>query len=131
MAARISERHARVFKRPNYAVLAVLRPDGSPQQTAVWIDWDGEHVVFNITTSRKKYAYLKRDPRASALVFDGDDRYRWIAVSGSVVELTTDGAEEHINELSHRYRGRDYDYKPGERRVIGRLRPERVTVYGL
>lgn len=127
--ARLTDEQAALFRDKNYAVLATLRPDGSPQQTATWIDWDGENVVFNITDSRKKYAYLQRDPRATVLVFAGDDPYTWVSVSGPV-ELSYDGAEEHINELSHRYRDRDYSYREGERRVIGRLAPERVTAYG-
>jgi len=129
--ARIRDEHARLFLDPNYAVVATLRRDGSPQQTAVWIDWDGEHVVFNITETRKKFDFLRKDPRASVLVFDGDDRYRWISVSGRVVELTTHGAEEHIHRLSHKYRGSDYTLRQGEQRVIARLAPEHVTAYGL
>jgi PPOX class probable F420-dependent enzyme len=129
--ARIRDEHARLFLEPNYAVVATLRSDGSPQQTVVWIDWDGDHVLFNITETRRKFDFLREDPRASVLVFDGDDRYRWISVSGRVVQLTTDGAVEHIHRLSHKYRGRDYILRPGEQRVIARLDPERVTTYGL
>jgi PPOX class probable F420-dependent enzyme len=129
--ARIRDEHARLFLAPNYAVVATLRRDGSPQQTAVWIDWDGAHVLFNITETRKKFDFLREDPRASVFVFDGDDRYKWISVSGHVVELTTDGAEEHIHRLSNKYRGRDYTLVPGEQRVIARLVPEHVTAYGL
>jgi PPOX class probable F420-dependent enzyme len=129
--ARIRDEHARLFLEANYGVVATLRPDGSPQQTVVWIDWDGEHVVFNITVTRKKFSFLRADPRASVLVFDGDDRCKWISVSGPVVELTTDGAEEHIHRLSRKYRGRDYTLQPGEQRVLARLRPEHVTAYGL
>jgi PPOX class probable F420-dependent enzyme len=128
--ARIHDEHARLFLEPNYAVVATLRPDGSPQQTAVWVDWDGEHVLFNITETRRKFDFLREDPRASVLVFDGDDRYRWISVSGTV-ELTTDGAEDHIHKLSRKYRGRDYTLRPGEQRVIARLGPERVTTHDL
>lgn len=129
--ARIRDEHARLFLDPNYAVVATLRRDGSPHQTVVWIDWDGEHVVFNITITRRKFEHLRGDTRASVLVFDGDDRYKWISVSGRVVELTTDGAEEHIHRLSRKYRGREYTLRPGEQRVIARLRPEHVTTYGL
>jgi PPOX class probable F420-dependent enzyme len=129
--ARIRDEHARLFLEPNYAVVAALRPDGSSHQTVVWIDWDGEHVVFNITETRKKFDFLRRDPRASVHVFDGDDRYRWVSVSGRVVELTTEGAEEHIHRLSRKYRGRDYTLREGEQRVIARLQPERVTTYHL
>jgi PPOX class probable F420-dependent enzyme len=126
----LTDEQARLFSTDNYGVVATLRPDGSPQLTTVWVDYDGEDVLFNITTDRKKMRNLEHDPRATVLVYDGNDRYTWISVSGPVT-LTTDGAEEHINKLSHKYRGRDYDYRPGERRVIARLKPERVTAYNL
>jgi PPOX class probable F420-dependent enzyme len=127
--AHLTDEQAALFLADNYAVVATLRADGSPHQTAVWIDWDGEHVVVNITVTRRKYAELQRDRRASVFVFDGDDRYRWVSVSGTT-ELTLQGAEEHIHELSRKYRGREYVLRPGEQRVIVRLKPERVTAYG-
>jgi hypothetical protein len=65
----------------------------------------------------------------SVFAFDGDNRYRWVTVSGTA-ELTLEGAAEHIHKLSHKYRGRDYVLKPEEQRVIVRVTPERVTAYG-
>jgi PPOX class probable F420-dependent enzyme len=127
--ARLTDEQAALLLTDNYAVVATLRADGSPHQTATWVDWDGERVLFNITVTRKKYEELKRDPRASVFVFDGDNRYRWVSVAGTT-ELTLEGAEEHIHKLSRKYRGRDYVLKPGEHRVIARLTPERVTAYG-
>jgi PPOX class probable F420-dependent enzyme len=127
---RLTDEQAQLFSTDNYGVVGTVRPDGSPQLTTVWVDYDGNDVLFNITTSRKKMRNLERDPRATVLVYDGNDRYKWVSVSGPV-ELTKDGAEEHINELSHKYQGRDYDYRPGEERVIARLKPERVTSHGL
>jgi len=124
----LTEGQARLFSTDNYGVLAVLRPDGSPQVTTVWVDFDGEDVLFNVTTTRKKTAYLERDPRATLLVYDGDDRYRWVAVSGTVT-LTTEGANEHIHKLSRKYRGRDYDLGADEQRVLVRLEPQRVVAY--
>ncbi len=127
--AHLTDEQAALFLTDNYAVVATLRADGSPHQTVVWIDWDGQHVLFNITVTRKKYVELQRDPRASVFVFDGDDRYRWVSVSGTT-ELTLEGAEEHIRKLSRKYRGRDYVLGPGEQRVIVRMTPERFTAYG-
>jgi PPOX class probable F420-dependent enzyme len=127
--ARLTDEQAALLLAANYAVVATLRSDGSSHQTAVWIDCDGRHVLFNITVTRKKYVELQRDPRASVFVFDGDNWYRWVSVSGTT-EMTLDGAEEHIHKLSRKYRGRDYPLRPGEQRVIVRLTPERVTAYG-
>ena len=125
----LTDEQAALFLADNYAVVATLRTDGSPHQTATWVDWDGERVLFNITVTRKKYEELQRDPRVSVFVFDGDNRYRWVTVSGTA-ELTLDGAAEHIHKLSRKYRGRDYALKPEEQRVIVRVTPERVTAYG-
>lgn len=127
--ARLTDEQAALFLADNYAVVATLRADGSPHQTATWIDWDGERVLFNITVTRMKYDELQHDPRVSVFVFDGDDRYRWVSVSGTI-ELTFDGSEEHIHKLSRKYRGRDYVLQPGEQRVIVLVTPERVTAYG-
>jgi PPOX class probable F420-dependent enzyme len=127
--ARLTDEQAALLLTDNFAVVATLRADGSPHQTATWVDWDGERVLFNITVTRRKYRELQRDSRASVFVFDGDNRYRWISVTGAT-ELTLEGAEEHIHKLSRKYRGRDYVLKPGEQRVIVRLTPERVTAYG-
>ena len=120
------------LQEPNYAIVAALRDDGTPHQTVVWVDWDGEHVLLNLNTWRTKLRYLERDPRVSVLVLDREDPYRWVSVSGRVVETTTDGAAEHIVKLAGVYRGRDsYDFKPGEERVLVRIEPERVTAYGV
>lgn len=127
--AHLTDEQAALFLADNYAVVATLRADGSPHQTATWIDWDGERVLFNITVTRRKYDELQHDPRVSVFVFDGDNRYRWVSVSGTT-DLTLDGSEEHIHKLSRKYRGRDYVLQPGEQRVIVRVAPERVTAYG-
>ena len=119
-----------VFVDKNFGVVATIRRDGSPQLTAVWIDADGDDVLFNITETRKKLANLERDPRATVFVQAGDDAYKWVSVSGRV-ELQREGATEHIHKLSRKYRGRDYDLRPGEQRVVARLHPERVTAYNL
>ena len=126
--SRLTDEQARLFLGKNYGVVATIRADGSPQLTTVWVDSDDGDVLFNITRTRKKLANLQRDPRASILVFDGNDPYRWVAVSGRV-ELTEEGANEHIHKLSHKYRGRGYDLPAGEQRVLARLKPERVNAY--
>jgi PPOX class probable F420-dependent enzyme len=127
---RLSDEQAKLFSTDNYGVVATLRPDGTPQLTTVWVDYDGENVLVNTTTDRKKMRNLEHDPRATVLVYDGNDRFKWVSVTGPV-ELTTEGAEEHIHKLSRRYRGRDYDLPAGQQRVIARIKPERVTAYGV
>ncbi|MGZ8783012.1 MAG: TIGR03618 family F420-dependent PPOX class oxidoreductase [Gaiellaceae bacterium] len=115
---------------PNVAVVAALREDGSAHQTVVWIDWDGEYVVLNLNTFRAKLDYLKRDPRVSILVLDRNDPFRWIGLEGTVAEITTDGAYEHIVRQAGVYFNREsYELQEGEQRVIVRIALERVEAY--
>jgi len=125
--ARLTEEQAQLLLDPNYAVVTTVRRDGSPQATVVWIDWDGENVVFNTTMFRAKGHNLTRDPRVSVVVWDRDNAYRYLSIEGIAV-LDTEGADEHIDKLAWQYWGRAYE-NPRER-VIVRVRPERVYVYG-
>ena len=113
--------------QPNVAVVAAVRPDGTPHQTVVWIDYDGEHVLVNLNTWRTKLRYLEADPRVSVLVLDRDDPFRRVRIDGRVVEITKQGAYEHIVRQAGVYLGRDsYELQPGEERVLVRIAPERV-----
>jgi PPOX class probable F420-dependent enzyme len=129
--AGLTDEQGRFFKEKNLATVATIRDDGSPQLTPVWIDWDGENVVFNTAEGRVKPRNIRRNPLVGVQVVDRNNPYRWISVSGPA-EISEEGAEEHINELSHRYNdGRDYSYVDGEKRLIVRVKPERVTVRGV
>jgi PPOX class probable F420-dependent enzyme len=126
----LTDDQAQLLKGKNLATVATLRRDGSAQLTPVWIDWDGENVVFNTAEGRFKPRNIRRNPVVSVQVVDHDDPYRWISVTGPA-EIVEDGADEHINELAHRYRGRDYSYVPGEKRLIVRIKPERINASGV
>jgi len=128
--AKLSTSQGRFLQEPNYAVVAALREDGSPHQTIVWVDWDGDHVLLNLNTWRAKLQHMENDGRVSVLVVDRDDPYRWIGIEGMVVETTEEGAAEHIVKQAGVYLGRDsYDFKPGEQRILVRIAPERVEPY--
>jgi PPOX class probable F420-dependent enzyme len=113
---------------PQFAVIATLMPDGSPHTSTVWVDSDGDDVLVNTSEGRVKPANVRRDPRVALPVWDRDDPYRQVIVRGRVVELTHEGAEDHIDELSRRYTGRfPYPWRSeGEQRVILRIRPDAV-----
>jgi PPOX class probable F420-dependent enzyme len=117
---------------PNLAVVAALREDGTPHQTVVWVDYDGEHVLLNLNTFRSKLDYLRRDPRVSVLVLDRNDPFRWVAVAGRVAEITPDGAYEHIVRQAGVYLGKEeYPLKEGEQRILVRIACERVEAYNV
>ena len=128
----LTETQARFLQEPNYAVVAALRGDGSPHQTVVWIDWDGEHVLLNLNQERSKLQYLRENPRLSVLTIHREDPYRWLAIDGEVDEITTEGAYEHIVRQAGVYRGREeYALKPGEERVLVKVCPLRADAYKL
>jgi PPOX class probable F420-dependent enzyme len=126
--AALTDRHLELLRGKNFAAVATLKEDGAPQTSIVWVDTDGENVVFNTTNKRAKGRHLRRDPRVSVTVFDADSPYRYFEVEGRA-ELDTNGADEHISELSRKYRGQDF-HTPVDR-VIVRVRPERIFSYGL
>jgi len=124
----LNDNQAQLFLDPNFGVVATLKEDGSPQSSVVWLDWDGENVVFNTTRPRAKGRHLARDPRVSISVIDMKDPYRYVEVEGKAV-LEDEGANEHIHKLSRKYNGEDYPDPHG--RVIVRVRPERVHAMGV
>jgi PPOX class probable F420-dependent enzyme len=127
--AGLTDEQARLLQGPNFATVATVNPDGSPQLSIVWIDWDGTHVLFNTAVGRVKPRNLERDPRVSVLVLDRKDGYHWVAVRGKA-ELTTEGADEHIDKLARKYTGEGWQAKPGEQRLLCSFRPEHVSAYG-
>jgi PPOX class probable F420-dependent enzyme len=125
----LTAQQARLLEEPNFATVATLNPDGSAQLSIVWVDWDGENVVFNTAAGRAKPRNLERDPRAGVLVVDRGDGYRWVAVRGRA-EVTTDGADEHIDAMARKYTGAGWEARPGEVRLLVRIRPEHISAYG-
>ena len=108
----------------NVATVATIMPDGSPQSTAVWIDSDGEHVIFNTAEGRVKTDNLRRDPRVAITVWDADNPMSQASFRGRVVEITTDGADEHIDKLAKKYMGASSfnRHRPDEQRVIVKIK---------
>jgi PPOX class probable F420-dependent enzyme len=121
-----------LFKKKAFGHLATLMPDGSPQVTPVWVDYDGQHVLVNTAADRQKDHNLQRDGRVAISIIDPDNAYRYLEVRGAVVERTMQGADAHIDSLAKRYLGKDqYPFRqPGEVRVIFRIRPDHTTHMG-
>jgi len=121
--ADLTDRHRALLKGKNFGVVATVGDGGRPQTSVVWIDTDGENVVFNTTNRRAKGRNLRSNPNVSVSVWVDEDPYSYFEVQGRA-ELSEEGAAEHINELSHRYEGKDF--RSPVDRVIVRVRPERV-----
>jgi PPOX class probable F420-dependent enzyme len=118
-------------ENPFVGTVTTLRPDGSPHSTIVWVDVEDGKVSFNTARGRAKPRYLAQDPRASLLVVDPNDPYKWVAVSGHA-ELTEQGADAQIDKLAKKYIGKDeYPWRtPEETRVKVLIEPEKVDASG-
>ena len=126
MAQKIPDKYLDLFKgKKAFANLATLMPDGRPQVTPVWFDFDGENLIFNSARGRQKDLNVRRDPRVSLSIVDPDNPYRYVEVRGRVTDITQEGADESINKLAKKYLGVDkYPYaQPGEVRVLYTVRP--------
>src|SRR6201998_942847 len=125
----IPEKYRDLFQKRAFASLATLMPDGRPQVTPVWCDFDGEHVLFNSAKGRQKDRNVRRDPRVAVAIIDPDNPYRYLEVRGKGIEITEQGADAHIDKLAKKYLGVDkYPHRQsGEVRVIYKIRPEHTT----
>ena len=117
-----------LFDRPNHVAIATIEPSGRPQTSLVWAKTDGDDVLFSTIKGRRKYANLTRDPRISALVYDGADPYTYAEVRG-IAAITDDPEAALINELALKYTGQPFGYRPDEQRVIVRIVPDKVVLY--
>ena len=132
MAATIPEKYQDLFQKKAFANLATLMPDGKPQVTPVWCDFDGKHVFINSAKGRVKDRNMRRDPRVSMALVDPDNPYRYLQLQGRVVEITENGADQHIDRLAKKYLGVDKypNRQPGEVRVIYKIEPDRAQSMG-
>jgi len=129
--------HIDLFQNPVHGVMTTLMPDGMPQSSIVWVDYDGECVLINTTLERQKGRNMQANPKVTVLVIDPNDSSRWVEVRGQVIELTRDGAEFHADKLTQRYcPGKQYFYrdiyppeqKEKETRVIVKIEPIKVSM---
>jgi PPOX class probable F420-dependent enzyme len=131
--AQLTDKQAELFRGKNWGTVVTLREDGSPHATPVWIDTDGEHVLFNTAIGRAKERHLRRDPRIAVTVLPAENQQSgYVSVTGTA-ELSEDGAKDHIDKLAKKYLGQDeYPYlQPGERRVIVTVTPDKVDSMGV
>jgi PPOX class probable F420-dependent enzyme len=129
VVAKLTDGQAKVFLEPNLGVVVTLRRNGSAHMTPVWVDAREGDVLFNTAEGRAKPRRLRRDPRVGVVVVDRHDDYRWVSVWGHA-ELTTEGAEEHIHELSRKYTGHEYRGGGLGQRIIVRVHSDRIESRG-
>lgn len=132
MMAGIPDKYLDLFQKKAFAQLATLMPDGSPQVTPVWCDYDGKYVRINSAKGRTKDRNMRLDPRVSLDIQDPDNPYRHLSLRGRVSEITEDGADQHIDTLAKKYLGMERypGRQPGEVRVMYKIEPGSSYVMG-
>jgi PPOX class probable F420-dependent enzyme len=116
-------------KKVAFANLATVMPDGTPQVSPVWFEFDGKHVVLNSAKGRVKDRNMRKNAAVALAISDPENPYRHVAIRGRVAEITESGADPHIDKLTKKYLGKDkYPFRqPGEVRVIYKITPESVS----
>jgi len=132
MSPAIDGRAEELLKAKNFAVVSTIRPDGSIHAAPTWVDVQHGRPVVNTAEGRAWPRNLERDPRVTLTVQNLENPYEYVTIRGRVGERTRDGADEHIDSLAMKYLGQEtYPYRqPGEQRLIVRIEPEHVHVYG-
>ncbi len=110
---------------PNFAAFTTLRPDGQPVTQPMWVDADDEHVLINTEKHRRKFRNVQGDPRVTVTIWDHQNPYSYVEVRGRVVDVVEgDEPRRHIDQLSQKYLGTDYDGDAIQtERVILKIKP--------
>jgi PPOX class probable F420-dependent enzyme len=127
--AAIPDEAKHLFENKDFAHVATINSDGTPQVSAVWIGQDGDFVTFNTAEGRVKTNNLHDNPNVAISITSQENPYENLIIQGKVVEITQDGADEDIDALAKRYLGADsYPFRqPGEERVIVKIEPQKVN----
>lgn len=128
MSSELPPQALELLRKPVLAHVATVMKDGSPQVTPVWVDTDGERILINSAEGRIKVRNMRRNPHVAVSVVDPANSYRGsLWVRGTVVEITAQGADDHIDRLALKYTGGRYkNRRPGEGRLTIKIRPDRV-----
>ncbi|MFF4186892.1 PPOX class F420-dependent oxidoreductase [Streptomyces sp. NPDC001691] len=131
MSAELSDKLKKMLDAPNFVNIATIQPDGSPQVSPVWVKRDGNDVLISTTVGRRKEKNLRRDPRVSVLLQLFDSPYEYAEIRGTA-DLTTEGGQELIDELSMKYSGKKYrEFNPDSvndaPRVVVRITPRKIV----
>lgn len=130
MSVVLSESTVRLLDGRNYAVLATVNPDGSPQTSVMWVGRDGTDLLFSTVAGRVKHRNMVRNPRVSLTVIDSADPESYVELSGRVT-ITPDVGRQLDTRLSWKYDGKDPgEDRPGAVRVAVRMTVEKVTGHG-
>jgi len=126
--ATITPEIAKLFQGKNFASFATLMNDGSPHVAPMWVDLDGDIILINTAVGRVKEKNIRRDNRIALSIYDQENPYNMVSIRGKVIDLITEGADEHLDKLAKKYFGVEkYPFHtPDEQRIILKIQPEKL-----
>ena len=132
MAAKLEGRVRELLEQPNFVAVATNRENGAPDVKVVWAGVEDDAVVLNSAEGRRWPELLRRDGKATVTVVNHENPYEYAVIRGHLADDTHEGADENIDQLAKKYLDKDeYPFrKPGEQRVLFRIKPEHVKLHG-
>jgi PPOX class probable F420-dependent enzyme len=135
MSLKIPGSHLDLLTRPIHGVLTTMMPEGQPQSSLVWCDYDGEYACLNTTRERQKGQNMQANPKVTLLVVDPEDTTRYLEIRGEVI-LVEEGALAHLDNLTRKYTRHPQYYGciypveqyERERRIICRIKAKKITL---
>ena len=117
----------KIFEGKNFVYIASLMSDGSPHVNPTWVDIENNTVLVNTVIGKTKHKNISRDGRVALAIADQSNPYDMVTIRGKVIEqITGPVAEEHIDKLAKKYLGKDKYPGPEKRRVLLKIKPEKV-----
>jgi PPOX class probable F420-dependent enzyme len=137
MTNQIPESHLDLLLEPVNGVLTTMMPDGQPQMSIVWADFDGDHILINTTLERQKGKNMCTNPNVNVLMIDPKNGARFLEIRGEIAGYTENGAIPHVDKQTQAYSDHKQKHYYGdiypleqqekETRVIFRITPKRVN----
>jgi PPOX class probable F420-dependent enzyme len=121
-----------LLRAPSPCFIATVMADGAPHLTQTWVDTDGKHVLVNTVDGFQKIKNIERDPRIALAVSDAGNPSHYYWIRGRVIDVTADGARDHIEKLAQRYLGTAYPWYGGrdQTRLLLTIEADKISSMG-
>ena len=121
-----------LIEKAELAHLSTIMQDGRPQVTPIWFNYDDGLILLNSAKGRVKDINMRARPKVAMSIVDSDNAFRYLQIMGTVIEISEQGADDHIDLLAQKYLQKPrYPWRqPGEVRVIYKVKPDKVQASG-
>lgn len=128
----IPQEYRDLLEKPIIVSLATTLPNGQVQVTPVWCDFDGKYIRINTVVGRQKHKGMLANPQVTIMSLDPENPYRYLEVRGTVITMSEEGANDHIDKLAREYTGAEgYQWhQAADTRTICYVEPTKALPHG-